>query len=341
MPTLAVRKDIVFHYTDSGPVDHDQYSTLVFIHGLAFHSAIFQKLLPIASSHSLRVICPTRRDYPGSSPYTDEEIRIIQHGSHDERTKLLHDQGVLMALCVDGIIQTLSLPKAGGGLAVIGWSMGNIYTLAMRACIRDLPVDTRQRLNSHMRSFIIWDPPFTVFGFTSPHPPPQVSQEEFIATFPKFVGTHYKHVNLDSKDPSQLDQIGDPSRKPTNETMSPEELSSTIDFTPSFKSEVPFLSKSPLVLSNQRTKSLVDSTVRDAWEGIPVWHLVGDSNPGRIQTSPWLLEDTVGSDNVNFELIKNANHFLMWEEPDRLLTVMKQYAFIGSEPNNKLQQGMK
>ena len=52
--------------------------------------AIFRKLLPVASSHSLRVICLARRDYPGSSPYTDEKIRIIRHGSHDERTKFLH-----------------------------------------------------------------------------------------------------------------------------------------------------------------------------------------------------------------------------------------------------------
>jgi len=278
------------------------------------------------------VICLTRRDYPGSSPYTDEEIRIIRHGSHDERAKFLNDQGVLIALFVDGIIQTLSLAKAGG-LAVIGWSLGNLFTLALRACIGDLPVDTRHRLKSHMRSFILWDPPISSLGFTSPDPPPRLSPDEFIATFPKSVSTHYKHVNLDSKDPSQLDKIGDPSRKSTIEAMTPEELSSSIDFTPCFNSDFPFITSFSLVLSNQRTKSLVDSKVRNDWEGIPVWHVFGDSNPVQLQTSPWLLEDAIGSENINFKLIKNANHFLMWEEPDRFLTVMKEYAFTGSEPD--------
>ena len=60
-----------------------------------------------------------------------------------------------MALFLDGIIQTLCLPKAGG-LTVVGWSLGNTFTLALRACIGDLPADTRERLKSYARSFILW-----------------------------------------------------------------------------------------------------------------------------------------------------------------------------------------
>ena len=37
-------------------------------------------------------------------------------------------------------------------------SMGNIFTLALRAFIGDLPVDTLHRLKSHMSSFILWGP---------------------------------------------------------------------------------------------------------------------------------------------------------------------------------------
>jgi hypothetical protein len=60
-----------------------------------------------------------------------------------------------MALFLDRIIQTLCLPKAGG-LTVVGWSLGNIFALALRACIGHLPVDTRERLKSYTRSFILW-----------------------------------------------------------------------------------------------------------------------------------------------------------------------------------------
>ena len=38
MPTLSVGNDIVFHYTDSGPVEKTEYSTLVLVHGLSFHT---------------------------------------------------------------------------------------------------------------------------------------------------------------------------------------------------------------------------------------------------------------------------------------------------------------
>jgi hypothetical protein len=40
MPTLSIGNDIVFHYTDSGPIEQAEYSTLVFVHGLSFHTGI-------------------------------------------------------------------------------------------------------------------------------------------------------------------------------------------------------------------------------------------------------------------------------------------------------------
>ena len=51
--------------------------------------------------------------------------------------------------------------------------------------------------------------------------------------------------------------------------------------------------------------------VRNDWEGIPVWHIFGDSNPVLLQTSPWLLEDAaIGSESINFKLIEDAKHFV-------------------------------
>lgn len=108
------------------------------------------------------MICLSRREYQGSSPFTNEDLKIINEGSEEERANFLQEQGVLMALFVDGIIQTLSLPKASG-LSIIGWSMGNTFTLALRACIGDLPADTKERLRSYTRSFILWGMIFLLF----------------------------------------------------------------------------------------------------------------------------------------------------------------------------------
>jgi hypothetical protein len=111
-----------------------------------------------------------------------------------------------------------------------------------------------------------------------------------------------------------LDQIGDSSREPTTETMTPEELSSVLDFTPFSQFELPLLSLSSIALSNQMTNALVDPQVRKDWGGIPVWYVVGDSNVVPIQTAYWLLEEKIGSQVanqlINFKLIKDANHFV-------------------------------
>ena len=40
MPSLSVGNDIVFHYTDSGPVENTEYSTIVLIHGLSFQAGM-------------------------------------------------------------------------------------------------------------------------------------------------------------------------------------------------------------------------------------------------------------------------------------------------------------
>ena len=116
---------------------------------------VFKRILPLASSHSLRVICLSRREYEGSTPYSTDELKAIHDGSDAERTDFLHNEGILMALFVNELIQSLSLPKSGG-VTVAGWSLGNIFTIAMRASVDDLPDDTKQRLKAYTRGFIIF-----------------------------------------------------------------------------------------------------------------------------------------------------------------------------------------
>ena len=116
---------------------------------------VFKRILPLASSHSLRVICLSRREYEGSTPYSPDELKIINHGSDAERADFIHNEGVLIALFVDRLIQLLSLPEKGG-VAIMGWSLGNLFTIAMRASINDLPDNTKQRLKAYMRGFIIF-----------------------------------------------------------------------------------------------------------------------------------------------------------------------------------------
>ena len=79
----------------------------------------------------------------------------MHYGSDADRTKFLQDQGILIALFLDGLIRTLTLPERGG-VTVAGWSLGNLFTIAMRASIGALPDDTKQRLKAYTRGFIIF-----------------------------------------------------------------------------------------------------------------------------------------------------------------------------------------
>lgn len=113
------------------------------------------RLLPLAKLHGVRIICVSRRPYQGSTPYTPEEVEAVQNGSEEQRAAFLHSQGVLLALFIDGVIQKYELPQKGG-VALVGWSMGNIFTLAALAAICDLPSDTKERLKNYLRGYICW-----------------------------------------------------------------------------------------------------------------------------------------------------------------------------------------
>ena len=118
-------------------------------------SGVFKRILPLAGSHSLRVVCLSRREYEGSTPYSTDELKTLRHGSEAERAGFLHNEGILIALFVDKLIQSLSLPKKGG-VTVVGWSLGTLYTIAMRASINDVPDNTKQRLKEYTRGFIVF-----------------------------------------------------------------------------------------------------------------------------------------------------------------------------------------
>ena len=122
---------------------------------ISHSQGVFKKILPLTSSHSLRVICLSRREYEGSTPYSADELKTIHHGSDAECADFFYNEGIFLALFIAGLIQSLSLPTKGG-VTVAGWSLGNTFVIAMRASINDLPDDTKQRLKAYIRGFIIF-----------------------------------------------------------------------------------------------------------------------------------------------------------------------------------------
>ena len=116
---------------------------------------MFQRLLPLAVPRSVRIICINRREYPGSTPHTAEELRVYASGSHEERATLLSEAGVNLALCVDGIIQQCGL-RSAGGVALGGWSLGNTFVMAAMVSILGLPAPVKERLQTFVETIILW-----------------------------------------------------------------------------------------------------------------------------------------------------------------------------------------
>ncbi|KAF7340187.1 AB hydrolase-1 domain-containing protein [Mycena venus] len=331
MPTVSIPgKDIQFFFTDTGaPGTVPSYTTLILVHGHTYHSAVFQKLLPLAATRSVRIVCINRREYPGSTPHTAEELRVYASGSDQERTALMNEAGVNLALAIDEIIQQCNLPSAGVALA--GWSLGNTFTMAAMGSILSLPSETQERLQTCVETIIMWDPPSHALGIASPPNAyvPLYDQELPPAArgpaFGRWVTSYYIHGDLSNHDPDQLNyRNADPSRKATYEDMPIGELLNIVDYSVGGKcdtilTEPPFAS----VVSALVNKALFDPEIRSAWKGTKVAYMYGTANPWNVHFGLWDVEGRLASAKgkapIAFRPIENANHFVMWEDPSLTL----------------------
>ncbi|KAJ6449075.1 hypothetical protein C8R45DRAFT_777116, partial [Mycena sanguinolenta] len=161
---------VQFTFTDSGPLSLEGYTTFILVHEHTYHSGVFKKLVPLAKDNSVRIVCVNRREYQGSTPHTPEELRIYQEGSDEEWTKLMGEEGVNLALCIDAIIQKCALPESSH-VALVGWSSGTTFTMAAMSSIASLPNDSRNRLAKYIKTFILWEPPSQGLGIEGPESP--------------------------------------------------------------------------------------------------------------------------------------------------------------------------
>ncbi|KAF7348196.1 AB hydrolase-1 domain-containing protein [Mycena sanguinolenta] len=337
MPTVLIpRRDIRFFFTDTGALDNTtgiDYTTLILVHGHTYHAAVFQKLLPLAAARSLRIICINRREYPGSTPHTAEELRVYASGSDEERASLVSDAGINLALAVDGIIQQCALPS-NGSVALCGWSLGNTFVMAAMASILSLPSETRERLQHFVKTIIMWDAPTQSLGLVSPPNAYLPLHDRDLAptdrgpAFAKWAGSYFIHGDLSSRQPDQLSYRNvDPSKKSTFEEMPMEELLEIVDFSVGDKCDT-ILSQPPFasVLSALVDKALFDLEIRGAWNNAEVAWMYGPANSGFIYFATWDVERRIqaagGNSWITFRRIEGANHFVMWDDPSLTLDAL-------------------
>ncbi|KAF9025809.1 hypothetical protein BDZ89DRAFT_1068057 [Hymenopellis radicata] len=193
--------NIQLFFTDSGRVEGSQdYTTIFIVHGSAFTGHTFNSLLPLAAAESLRLVVINRRDYPGSTPYTDAELCSIAEGKRD----FLENTGREMLHFMHWFVKKHHLPRITtskrtgtktGGIVLMGWSMGGMTaasTLAYPDAISDVYFKT---LKPYFRTMIFHDSPNLAFG------PPT---HDFFQGFAAYVSSYYLHPDLNSRKPEGI-----------------------------------------------------------------------------------------------------------------------------------------
>ncbi|KAF8156261.1 hypothetical protein K438DRAFT_1986851 [Mycena galopus ATCC 62051] len=313
MPSIVLKNGVVFGYTDSGAVvGGENYTTVVIIHGHTFHNGTFQRLNPLAQPNSLRIISVNRREYPGSSPYSAEELTVFVEGSDTERASLLEQQGRDLAMFLDGLIAELSIPETGR-IALIG----------------DAPhSDPRATLFSESPSLALGLP--TPSGRLIPHTDPSIAPEARGPAFAKWVSSYFIHGDLSTHKIDQLTYNNtDAAKLSTIETLRPEEFLAITDFAPAEKYDnIVGLPSFADHVSKQTNKALFDSSIRGLWSKARFWTVYGTAEPWNIIYGGWFLEDQSRAMDspkfvINSKVIDGSNHFLVWEDPAKAIEELK------------------
>ncbi|KAI0738097.1 hypothetical protein C8Q80DRAFT_1222720 [Daedaleopsis nitida] len=130
---------------DSGtPHGSADYTTVVILHGFVWHG----ETASLGKQHNSRIIVLNRRDYPGSTPYSDEEraalARLVAASPGPEET-----QQQALAFMRDREAKT-------GGIILVGWSFAVVWMLAFLAHTETFPTGDVD-LGEYVRRVVLYD----------------------------------------------------------------------------------------------------------------------------------------------------------------------------------------
>lgn len=163
-------------YTDSGPPPSSDYTTLVIIHGTGFngrgsHNHLqlagggwtddpvdsFEHIHGLAHERNLRTVAINRREYPGSTPYGDEELNFLKNNPQAHLDSLAQ----FISLFLVAFVQEHPIPKANedgtkGGLVTLGWSTGCSMLVSMLSNPSAVSPQSRTVLEPYLLNIILY-----------------------------------------------------------------------------------------------------------------------------------------------------------------------------------------
>lgn len=127
----------------------------------------FSRLMPLAAKYGLRIIALNRRDYVGSTPFTTAELDDLLSDDDAKHRQFLQARGLEIARFLVWVIDELKIPpkteavidgesKTYGGLALMGWSLGNIQTILVLGHLMTYPREVVEKLKLFFRTLFIY-----------------------------------------------------------------------------------------------------------------------------------------------------------------------------------------
>ncbi|TBU24586.1 hypothetical protein BD311DRAFT_701753 [Dichomitus squalens] len=352
---------------DSGaPEGSTDYTTIVLLHGLLWHSTVFAKLVPIAGRFNARVILVNRQDYPGAEPFTLEEraelskaVEELKKNPLSARDRLdahmkrqareIYD--LLIHLVAEHHIPPANFEANTGGIIIGGWSFGAAWMTALLANAASFPVRDI-KLGRYMRRVIIYDTADFVIGFQTlpdayfPLNDGTLPAEQYAQLMAKWITAYFPHGDSPEQYEYKTYLTSPP---PTFTVMTEEERQST-------KHDAPGDSKSGsdyLLMIAARQSGLFDtlrknalrlpppnaSLVGDAWKDVEVRNLLCDRSLWFILWADANLRREVADERkagiplrpVTFTRVRGANHFVHWDEPERAMHAILDAVPAGSD----------
>jgi hypothetical protein len=129
----------------------------------------------LAPTHSVRLIAVQRRDYPGSTPLQDAELAPLASGDPASVLRFFLARSIELAAFVQHVVN-LGIPplkndgrNCVGGIALTGWSLGNLYGLSLLDHVEELPKPLAEVIKTHVKTYVAYGTPGLVRYLE--HPP--------------------------------------------------------------------------------------------------------------------------------------------------------------------------
>ncbi|KAG7090233.1 hypothetical protein E1B28_011833 [Marasmius oreades] len=338
--TYELSNNIQIFFTDSGPPPHsDNYTTLVVFHGSAFNGAGYEKLHSVAHPLNLRTVIWNRRDYPGSTPYTDSELEDLRQG----RRVFMEKIGVQVGEFLEQFIENENIPKVSsdhkaGGIAIMGCSMGNSSAMALFSDPKLSPPETYLKLKPYIKDLVLYEPPHLCFAY--PLPPgvdvynPLNNSDQTIPgskapNFKFWVSSFYNHRDINSADLRDMDTPTKGSSDATITKWSQEEFQRYVNETATVRSELPmFVEPMQTTLKELSDRVFYDEGLtRTYFPDLKLTMVVGTRSNwmctwGSLETQrihDLRVEKGAAVRPMKTYRIIGGNHYAHWEDPNTLL----------------------